>query len=590
MMRLYQHYQKWRAKNKARRLYIELTDRLSKESLKDPLLIRELDSLYQITQGHLEGAKETFKNAQARLKRTPRTLKGQIKEIATLITLAFLILVVNRQLVFEHQQIPTGSMRPTFFEMDRLIVSKTAFGINNPFHYKPLLMDKSLFQRGQIVTFTSEGLALENQDVKYFGLFNGKKRLVKRLMAKGGDRVYFYGGHLWILDKEEKLHVSSQFLEKKHDYIPFHQFFGQLKQDPKGNVTSYHFQRPVFQIQKSSWNLWKNPEPNKPSQPWGIHNYAMARLLTPSQAKTLVHSSNLSLEEPYYLDIAHHASITPTAVSFRDVVSPFYVHRTLLPLSSEHLKKLRSNLYTSRFRVKDQKAYRYDHEQFMTGSGIHLSGVPNGLYELYHGIAYSVREDGERTALETSHPLYQEVLTPIFFNMGMDWNAHYQFKESISALMPYRYVYYDEGSLKCLDGLLMDKDDPALKKFIAHEITLNATSGGLYPSFIDEGAPSIQKIKNEGFALGDEEVMLLGDNHAGSGDSRDFGLATYEHIQGSPFWRFWPFSSLKAGIDTPFRGCNRYDLFTWGFLAALCFVFDKWRNWRLKQARNFVEG
>lgn len=590
MNSIYTFFKNWRTKLKARRLYIELSDRLSQDSIREPRVIYRLEELKKLAEGSREESKEIFKQAHQLLKETKRTRFGIFKEVMSVLVLGFLILVVNRQVVFEHQQIPTGSMRPTFFEMDRLIISKTAFGINNPFGFAPLAQNKELFTRGQIVTFTSEGLALDNQDVHYFGLFFGKKRLVKRLMAKGSDTVYFYGGHIWIVDENNQLHVSSSFLEKPHDYIPFHLFFGHIENDAQGNLTSRHFQKTVFQLQKGGWNLWKSNQSEKSFQPWGIQNYGMTRLLTRSQAQSLIHAPHpLNGNEEYYLDIAHHATTTPTAISFRDATSPFYVHRSLLPLSKEHFKQLRSNLYTSRFRVKNQKAYRYDFEQPFPTTGLSLPGVPDGLYEFYHGIAYSVSENGQLKELEKSHELYKETLTPIFFNSGMDWTTYAQFKESISAIMPFRYIYYDQGHLKCLDALLMDKDDPALLQFMDEEKKAQSSTQGLYPSFVDEGTPTIDIIKEKGMQLGSEEVLLLGDNHAGSGDSRDFGLATYAHLQGSPLWRFWPLSSLEIGIDSPFRGVNRYDLVTWGFLGMLCFLFDRWRQWRFENAKKWIK-
>jgi hypothetical protein len=294
------------------------------------------------------------------------------------------------------------------------------------------------------------------------------------------------------------------------------------------------------------------------------------------------------LKANYYLDIAHHASLTPTALSFRDAASPFYVYRTLLPLSNEHIKALRRQLYTARFRVQGQKAYRYDFEKRLSGQGVVLPGVPDGLYEFYLGTAYAIKENGQRTALDANHPLYQEALTTTLFNSGVDWSPIYQFKESVSVLMPFRYVYFDEGNLKCLDAVLMEKEDPALKRFMADEMTMKEATGGLYPSFTDEGKPSKEKIKQEGLQLSASEVMLLGDNHAGSGDSRDFGLATYSHLQGSPFWRFWPLSSLQTGIDSPYRGFNRYDITIWLLLGLFGFLFEKWRRWRFERAKAWV--
>src|SRR5262249_52364167 len=43
---------------------------------------------------------------------------------------ALVFAIIIRQMAFENMEIPTGSMRPTFKENDRLIISKTQFGLN----------------------------------------------------------------------------------------------------------------------------------------------------------------------------------------------------------------------------------------------------------------------------------------------------------------------------------------------------------------------------------------------------------------------------------------------------------------------------
>src|ERR1700742_26310 len=55
-----------------------------------------------------------------------------IRELLFSLTFALVVAVVVRQIWFEFYEIPSGSMRPTFKEQDRLVVSKTDFGINIP--------------------------------------------------------------------------------------------------------------------------------------------------------------------------------------------------------------------------------------------------------------------------------------------------------------------------------------------------------------------------------------------------------------------------------------------------------------------------
>ena len=55
------------------------------------------------------------------------------KEFLFAICFAICVAAIVRQTWFELYEIPTGSMRPTFKEHDRVLVSKNAFGINWPF-------------------------------------------------------------------------------------------------------------------------------------------------------------------------------------------------------------------------------------------------------------------------------------------------------------------------------------------------------------------------------------------------------------------------------------------------------------------------
>ena len=92
-------------------------------------------------------------------------------------------------------------MRPTLKESDFLVVSKTDFGLNIPLTTSHFYFDPSLVQRGEIVVFTGENMDIADSDTVYFYLFPGKKQFVKRLIAKPGDTLYFYGGKVYGIDE-----------------------------------------------------------------------------------------------------------------------------------------------------------------------------------------------------------------------------------------------------------------------------------------------------------------------------------------------------------------------------------------------------
>src|SRR5262245_53196320 len=96
-------------------------------------------------------------------------------ELLAALIFALIIATIVRQMWFEPYEIPTGSMRPTFKEMDHLTVSKTQFGINVPLRTKHFYFDPELVQRTGVVIWSGDGVALRDTDASYFGIIPYKK-------------------------------------------------------------------------------------------------------------------------------------------------------------------------------------------------------------------------------------------------------------------------------------------------------------------------------------------------------------------------------------------------------------------------------
>lgn len=92
-----------------------------------------------------------------------------------LIPLALVALVVTplRSVIADWNDVPSGSMRPTIVEGDRITVNKLAYGLRVPFTHQ-WVFSWGGPKRGEIVTFASP---LDGQ------------RLVKRVVALPGDRI-----------------------------------------------------------------------------------------------------------------------------------------------------------------------------------------------------------------------------------------------------------------------------------------------------------------------------------------------------------------------------------------------------------------
>jgi signal peptidase I len=107
-----------------------------------------------------------------------RLWRRHIKPIA----LVVLVLVSFRSAVADWNDVPTGSMKPSILEGDRIFVNKLAYGLKVPFTTWHLARWDTP-KRGEIVVFNSPA---------------DGKRLVKRVVALPGDVVQMVRERLYI--------------------------------------------------------------------------------------------------------------------------------------------------------------------------------------------------------------------------------------------------------------------------------------------------------------------------------------------------------------------------------------------------------
>ncbi|MBI4354865.1 MAG: signal peptidase I [Candidatus Omnitrophica bacterium] len=98
-------------------------------------------------------------------------LKPVIREYAETFGAAILLAVVLRTFVIGVYKIPTGSMRPTLMERDRILVNKFIYHFRQP-------------RRGEVVVFRYPE--------------DPKRAFIKRFIASSGESVQIRGGHLYI--------------------------------------------------------------------------------------------------------------------------------------------------------------------------------------------------------------------------------------------------------------------------------------------------------------------------------------------------------------------------------------------------------
>jgi len=528
---------------------------------------------------------DLVENLMRRFLPTSSFEKGRNTVIGISVALAIAILI--RLTWFELYEIPTGSMRPTLKEKDRLIVSKTSFGINIPFSTGHFYFSPDLVERNGIITFTGEGMDIKDVDTKYFYLFPGKKQYVKRLMGKPGDTLYFYGGLLYGFDKEgnDICSLLQPSRLDKIEHIPFLGFEGKATAPlyPKANnvyapIILRQMNEPLAKLSLSNVGQGIGKLLSTPLTPasskssttyaslWGIDNFGMARLLTKEQTLQFTSEQKETLEDALlYMEIKHHPSLYNIKIrqDGRGRMRPsLETSSSILPLQEKDLRTLFSNLYTVRFVVKNGLAYSYGHPKSVLQSPFlpKLPDVPDGTYEFYYGKAYKIVFQGVSIELDSTHPLYtfSPERVQLFYNLGMEFNTSFSPQSRHTPYFPLRYVYFRNGSFYALGAPLFSPDDTTLVQFVQKEKEKAEKSATPYQPFVDRGPPLLADgsldtafIKEYGLNIPDKMYLALGDNHAISADSREFGFVPESNLRGAPDFIFWPPGSRFGHPNQP---------------------------------------
>ncbi|MCX6989666.1 MAG: signal peptidase I [Chlamydiae bacterium] len=530
----------------------------------------------------------------------------KIRDGSVVLVMALCAAIVIRQAWFELYEIPTGSMRPTLKEKDRLFVSKTNFGINIPLTTSHLLFDPNLAERNGIFVFTGANMDIRDVDTTYFYIFPGKKQYIKRMMGLPGDSLYFYGGQIYGMDSKGN-DITSRLQPKgleKIEHIPFIYFEGktmvsqQTSSGMSSSVTFYQMNEPVARLSLNNQNQVKGEmlslcaSPNSCQPPvkdysdlWGFKNFGMARILTQEEAKLLSDEILDPIDQsPYYLEIKHHPSLQSAKLSRdeRGRLRPILgLSSSLLAINETHLRTIFNNLYTARFHVKNGFAYRYGASPHQIGKGSflpRLAGVPDGTYEFYYGKAYEVLWQGITKELPPSHPLYtySPERVQLLYNLGIEFDTRFSPQTRFNP-SPSRYTYFKNEELYLMSAPIFTKEDPLLESFLAREKQKQQMQNLQYPylPFEDNGAPlladgSLNKdlITQNGITIPQKMYLALGDNHAMSADSRDFGFVPEDNLRGAPDWIFWPYGPRWGYPDQPtYSFFNLPRTVVWGVLA-----------------------
>ncbi|WP_231295699.1 signal peptidase I [Colwellia sp. PAMC 21821] len=137
------------------------------------------------------------------------------------------LMLVFRSAVADWNDVPTGSMKPTIVEGDRILINKMAYDLRLPFSQYSLLKFADPV-RNDIVIFESEA---------------AEKRLVKRIIGVPGDTVSLHKNKLLINNKFANYKLISEhdnfILSEEHIAGQSHLIRTQLK---PGDSASYQLE------------------------------------------------------------------------------------------------------------------------------------------------------------------------------------------------------------------------------------------------------------------------------------------------------------------------------------------------------------
>lgn len=558
---------------KIKDFFIRTRKQLEKEQVGVPCEIKEelfasLELLQKsLIQKNRSESKKHYRILHEKMNRLfPKSFFRSFLELCFSIMGALLIAVIIRQMWFEPYEIPSGSMRPTLLEGDLLVVSKNHFSLNYPLSPGHLYFNRDGLKRMEIVTFTGKEMDIPHSETRYFYLFPGHKEYVKRLIGMPGDVLYFYGGKVYGLDHDQN-DITPQLQPPSLNHLEQIPFLHMEKVHHDGRDFIFsQFNTPVGKISLQGSTLHKSllypaKEPLSESDLfdlWGIAGFGMTRLVHHSQLP-LRTAQALKTKAPFYLEIIHHPSLKEARLE-RDLtygkIRPVLSHSTsYLPLEQADLENLFSHLYTSRF-IMEKGYMRKDGTPFPTLQTAKATlpylgdQIPDGKYEFYHGQLYQIGFQTHRKKITKEHPLAQFQIDRFFqlFNFGIELDKRIILPGTynLSYYHPARYVYFRDGDLYAMGHLFLDKQSPLLQEFIKEETNRAHSAPVLYHPFIDAGPPLLpdgsldkNKILTYGFKVPPNKYLLLGDNHANSGDCREFGCVPEANLRGTPSFAFW---------------------------------------------------
>lgn len=440
--------------------------------------------------------------------------------------------------------VPSGSMRFAVQENDKTVVSSADFNIRYWGFKKPVLFFPETIQKGDFIMWRDR---TKNAPIALLKNFKSSSmQLLKRCAAKPGDTLYFYGGNLYVVDKNGVL--DKQFLEMQDNQRivyspifsknPFLMFSKQIKNISDGSTeqTFYLFGEKVYGIRLSrGWrtiirNFYQNSADVNDLNLYGSKYYFEGEILSPEEA----------MKEGYEGD--HHV-MAVTVKSSIEIGSAFSNTRILnerifIEIDSNSIERIFSCINTERFVITNGVAHilsnadsggKFNEKRWNTSD---FQDVIDGVYEI---------EKGKVFKIVTFNPTFG-LIPFLSFSSRKEWNYTSLSDKSMKNVKRLfncginiasntndtrRMLCFRHGDLYLEGGKLFDKHSFEIIKF-SKEFPEFDGKDEIYT----DGVIDIDKIRQKGFVVPEDYYILLGDNYPLSSDSRICGPVHKDNVEG----------------------------------------------------------
>lgn len=163
---------------------------------------------------------ESSENKTKNKIKNKNSLKSEIREWTESIVIALILAIFIRSFFIQAFKIPSGSMRPTLIERDRLMVNKLRYGPLIPFT-KKRLPGFTEPRRGDVIVFIYPD--------------NPKRDFIKRIIGLGGEKIEIRDWDIYIngkLVEETKIKNIKYYNQLNVQYGKV----GQIIEVPDGHV------------------------------------------------------------------------------------------------------------------------------------------------------------------------------------------------------------------------------------------------------------------------------------------------------------------------------------------------------------------